>query len=342
MTTSSIVIEPAKVSYNLFIGILWGGFALATIFIAFRTFVRIRTFRRLYVDDGFVFLAWTMLLAITITWQVLASDMYLDNDVATGKLFPPPADFAPRVEKFFRASVAIIFLFYSTLWSIKLSFLFFFRRLYMNIGKLMRLWWAVLALTVATWFVCIGTIEYNCLVPSLLEIEANCSSPYAVNFQRTTLQVNCVTDVVTDALLISIPMSMLWKVRISMRRKLALAGIFSLTAITIAFSIIRVAVISSLTEQPDMSWLYMWSNIEMFAALTVVSLGSFRTLFRSQDSGRKLARHESTTEVPTPLSPPRKRLMRNLTDFISGKESWRRGKEDEDGRSFIPAGSSLS
>jgi len=48
----------------------------------------------------------------------------------------------------------------------------------------------------------------------------------------------------------------------SIRKKLALIGIFSLVIITMVIAIVRVAVISALTRQPDTSWSYMWSSIE--------------------------------------------------------------------------------
>lgn len=56
---------------------------------------------------------------------------------------------------------------------------------------------------------------------------------------------------------------MLWKVRISTRRKLALGGVFCVTVITVIFAIVRVAVVAtSASGTADMSWLYAWSNIE--------------------------------------------------------------------------------
>ena len=61
---------------------------------------------------------------------------------------------------------------------------------------------------------------------------------------------------------ISIPISLLWKVEITVKQKVALAGIFSLAVITMTFAIVRVTVISILTQQPDVSWLYMWSFVE--------------------------------------------------------------------------------
>lgn len=61
---------------------------------------------------------------------------------------------------------------------------------------------------------------------------------------------------------ITVPVSMLWKVQISLRQKLALAGIFSITVFVMIFAIIRVVVISSQSDQPDQTWLYTWSAIE--------------------------------------------------------------------------------
>ncbi len=56
---------------------------------------------------------------------------------------------------------------------------------------------------------------------------------------------------------------MLWNVRVSWDKKLALMGIFSLTVFVIIVSIIRIAVVTSKTVQGDVTWLYMWGLIEM-------------------------------------------------------------------------------
>ena len=53
---------------------------------------------------------------------------------------------------------------------------------------------------------------------------------------------------------------MLWKVRLSIHKKCALGGIFSITVIIMVVAIIRVVMVSS--QQPDASWFYLWSSIE--------------------------------------------------------------------------------
>ena len=56
---------------------------------------------------------------------------------------------------------------------------------------------------------------------------------------------------------------MLWNVRLPLRQKALLMTIFSLTVIVMVVSIIRVTIVSSSTQQPDLSWVYFWSNFEM-------------------------------------------------------------------------------
>jgi hypothetical protein len=72
-------------------------------------------------------------------------------------------------------------------------------------------------------------------------------------------------------IVITIPVLLLWKVRISLRRKLALTGIFSLTIIVMIFAIVRVAIVTTDNSNADISWLYMWSSIEMSVCTSLSS-----------------------------------------------------------------------
>ena len=60
-----------------------------------------------------------------------------------------------------------------------------------------------------------------------------------------------------------IPLHMLWKVQISLRQKIMLGGIFSLTVFIIVIAIVRVGVLlNSSSGSADGSWLYLWSSVE--------------------------------------------------------------------------------
>jgi hypothetical protein len=65
----------------------------------------------------------------------------------------------------------------------------------------------------------------------------------------------------------SMPISILWNVRISLRRKFLLGGLFSLVVITMLVAIVRVTVVSrkgalSNRNQVEVTWLYLWHFIE--------------------------------------------------------------------------------
>ena len=63
---------------------------------------------------------------------------------------------------------------------------------------------------------------------------------------------------------VTIPMAMLWRVRMPLKQKLALMGIFSLTVVVMIISIVRVAVTrTSDRNNADQTWLFIWANAEM-------------------------------------------------------------------------------
>ena len=153
-------------------GTVWGGVALGVLFFAFRILVRFKVFGRLHADDALVLLAWTLLLTNTILWQTGKDALYVNIAVSSGQLFPPPANFMVRSEQYLQKSVAVIVFFYTGLWSIKLSFLIFFKRLGHNVKNQDKIWWTVLAITTASYFACIGTIDYRCLASSFTYFES--------------------------------------------------------------------------------------------------------------------------------------------------------------------------
>ena len=159
-----------------------------------------RNFKRLFWDDAFVVFALGMLLATAIIWNSVSKYMYASLYLASGETRIPPPNFVSNTETYLRASLAIIFLFTSGLWSIKIAFLLFFRRLSEGVSGQRVLWWTAFAWTAATYFISIGTIQYNCLLPSFVVITEKCSLPAAVNFERITLCINCAMDVSTDLL----------------------------------------------------------------------------------------------------------------------------------------------
>ncbi|KAF7853248.1 hypothetical protein EAF04_010750 [Stromatinia cepivora] len=337
---SMAAVQPTKVDMQTFLGVIWGGFAIAAICMALRTFSRIKTFKSLYNDDIFAFLALVLALASAILWQVHAQEMF-DLMAVSAQIKMPGADFVTRSEAYSRASGVVIILFYSTLWSVKFSFLLFIRRLGSHVAKVEYLWWPITVFTICTYFACIGTIQYHCLFVPLTTIETKCTTDSAVNFQQVTLKLNCAWDVMTDALIMVIPISMLWGTQMKMKRKITFGIIFSLALITIIFAIVRTTVVSSLTRMPDTSWLYMWSAIETTIAIVVVCMASIRGLF-SKEEGTKPSKYTPPKTSEVYLRNKKRNRLRGTLDTFTGRDSYVRAGDPKNNQSPTDGASSVT
>ena len=151
--------------------VAWAAVAIGFVSFLIRVIVRLKVFHKLFADDPLVLFSCVLLLSNTITWQLVKEDMYLFLAVFAGQIYPPPADLPGRTERYLRATVAIITFFYTGLWAIKLSFLVFFKRLGENVRNQNIIWWSVVAVTCASYFACLGTIEYKCLAGSFMYTE---------------------------------------------------------------------------------------------------------------------------------------------------------------------------
>lgn len=150
------------------------------------------------MDDAFVLLALTTFFISAVIWQNTSKYMYQALYVSSGVQHDIPATFLTDSEKYLKGQIGIILMFMTGLWSIKISFLLFFRRLGENVSGQQIHWWCVAVYTAATYFIGVGTIEYHCLAPSLITIATTCSGQKSSYFEKTTLAVNLAMDVSTD------------------------------------------------------------------------------------------------------------------------------------------------
>ena len=133
---------------------------------------------------------------------------------------------------------------------------------------------------------------------------------------------------------------MLWNVKISIRQKLALIGIFSLTTIVVVVAIVRVTIVStSFDTQIDQTWLYLWENVEMAVgqsntaqqsntanqspAIIVSCLGSFRQLFIKHDKGRYIQPTDDQQHTKNRLLSSSRSLRSISTLHSSGRSTFR-------------------
>lgn len=125
--------------------------------------------------------------------------MYYVLDISAG-LKAPGADFFPKLISFARVQFAVEFFFHTTLFAVKLSFLFFFKRLGQRVHGQQYVWWPVLFFSVVTYAVSIGDIQYTCELGPAETLVTYCNSASATNYTAATLKANCALDVFSDFL----------------------------------------------------------------------------------------------------------------------------------------------
>lgn len=107
-----------------------------------------------------------MNLAYAILWQSVAKKLYSVIAVESGQIYMPSPEFFSCVYIELHSLLASFLLYYTALWSIKLSFLLFFRNLCKPLRRQMILWYYVLGYTIVSYITCLCTIDYRCLATS--------------------------------------------------------------------------------------------------------------------------------------------------------------------------------
>jgi hypothetical protein len=101
----------------------------------------------LQLDDLFMALAWVFFLALSINYIIITPVLYRVTAVQAGEgaLYPEIFDDALKMIKVFFANTLLLWF---TLWSVKFSLLFLYRRLMKGLPRHMRWWWVVMIFTI--------------------------------------------------------------------------------------------------------------------------------------------------------------------------------------------------
>ena len=156
------LIRGAETILTVLKAIQWTGVVLSLSFLIFRVYVRLRLFRRLFTDDGFVVAAWLFYVALGIIFQTQINSMWITINVGGNQQEQLLPGFIKRVTSFLHLQIGTWVLSLTALWLVKFSFLFFFRKLGNHVRRQRILWWAVIGFTSASYVVCISLGAFKC------------------------------------------------------------------------------------------------------------------------------------------------------------------------------------
>ncbi|MCJ1350998.1 MAG: hypothetical protein MMC33_000980 [Icmadophila ericetorum] len=266
-------------SFKVATGVLLG---VATVLAIARTVIRFCRFRTLHVDDYFLFFATVALVIGTILLYSSIQGVYAVLNIELGNE-APPMDFVQQLILIEKINAAASVFLWLAIFGVKFSFLFFFRQLVRNVRPYIVWWWCVFAVLIPSWVVCMCAQFIGCAIfgPGLL---TECVATKALHRENAALQATVILDIITDFLLISIPAILLWRVHISLRRKLLLGGILCLSIFMIIISIIKITLADLPDGQVDSVWGIFWLQAEACVAVIMVSISAFRSLFSTSNS----------------------------------------------------------
>lgn len=141
--------------------VIWVAVSTAICSALLRFFCRWRVKRQISVDDVFVFLALIILICMAILYVLVTPIMFDLDAISAGRQEPQP-DLAARAAFYLKCQFAIIVMFWTTLWAVKLAILFFYKNLFNTLPKQMTLWWAVLFIVILFYLGCWGSQLASC------------------------------------------------------------------------------------------------------------------------------------------------------------------------------------
>jgi hypothetical protein len=260
--------------------------------------VKIRNDRRLEIDDGFLVVALCCSLAAWVfVWQI-RDLIYLQMEMVLGMKEIELEDLNSMLVyfKWYNASMVLTWM---AVYSVKLSFMFFFRKLISRVRPLEIYWWAIMAVLIPSaifsaffgfWICTDFSITYLCKFKLPLSTRtqdianglciANCPVSSMMYREEIYLYATAALDIFIDLLIISLPIILLSKINISLKRKLILGMALCLSIFMIVICIIRVTTGKLSNGIIDATWLGLWQCIETNTAIILVSSTTFRSLYR--------------------------------------------------------------
>lgn len=280
-TTGGRISEKA---FKTTIGLL---FSLAMIAATARTVVRLKTYRRLFVDDIFLLFACICLTVTTILTYNMISDLY--TPYVQWELMPPEV-LGPRVTRYQRTVFANLAISWTVIFAVKFAFLCFFRALVDRIKNWTTYWKVVLGVTTVSF--CFVVNEGIAACPWVGTESLRCGVGGGLTRAVSVTAVAISLDLLTDIMMVAIPIRLLWRVQIKSKQKLGLGFFLCLSVFMIVIALVRIsALVTEIPIMPgvtirsiDPTWKFFWQQIEACVAVFMVSFTAFRSFFVTETS----------------------------------------------------------
>ncbi|KAH7007287.1 hypothetical protein EDB80DRAFT_645567 [Ilyonectria destructans] len=257
----------------------WALYSIGTIILLSRFGIRIKTvgWRGMQGDDFFsaCVLVFYAMDAFTVHLiYFLGTNLEASARLAAGE----KALSAKDLEEYVRGSKLQLTAWYSytaLIWSLKGTMLCFFSR--MTIGTWHNMFVKGVSIASGLSYIAVFlTITFGCF-PTYKNWQVDPDPGLKCTFKMQNFLVTTVLNVLTDAMILTIPMPLLWKLQIPLKKKIVIGLLLSSGAFVIAAAIIRVVL--TLSANPSAITINSWGVRETIVGIITVNIPILRPLF---------------------------------------------------------------
>ncbi|EAS29806.3 uncharacterized protein CIMG_08552 [Coccidioides immitis RS] len=329
-TTEIFIAERTLNILIIFLTVLGSVILIPTAYLRWRH-GRLKETEVIFIVAGYLFF-----LAHEILLLQILPMIYRLGYVANRLMDPYPAILEERHSAVLLTIVSTI-IFFSALWCIKISLLFFFRQLMKGLPNELILWGVVFAYTIVTYIFSFLMALMACGGPSQISKTLNryCTKPHESLTRNISLFGGFAADLSTDILITILPLRLIWGLHISRQRKIAVCAMFSVAILCMITAIIRLVQINSKTgiTNPNVQWVALWGTVEATTAIIVGCLPTFRFLrktsratgayYSQKGSGQSSGQRPTgnTPSIPLKTYIPRNSLRHSALEVSSSMES---------------------
>ncbi|KAF2473677.1 uncharacterized protein BDR25DRAFT_386509 [Lindgomyces ingoldianus] len=280
------------VTKEQFLSTSYAMIALTSIFAIARIAIRVTRPKALVTEDYLVFIAYILFIAMSILYIVVAPTLFRMSEIVSGEATPDVTMIKDDIFiiKVFFANAMI---FWIVLWTVKFSLLALSRRLMMGLNSVyMRLWWGVFGFCVATLIGCIASSFTSCHSMHAWFTPGECISERDVRAQFASLYYAFAVDVISDLMIMFLPIRLIWNLQMPRAQKLSVVALFCTGFVCIFFAIIRIVQIGVKADNsttPSTSWLAFWAIIECSIAVIIGCCPAFAALYRTTRNTQRAA-----------------------------------------------------
>ncbi|KAE8377147.1 hypothetical protein BDV26DRAFT_219842 [Aspergillus bertholletiae] len=225
--------RPYKISTGVF-------FALAIIGVALRFVLKFALQKqRFQLEDGILIVATVFLVASSVAMYDKAIYIMYRVDAIAFAGMEVPANIIDLSNQDHIWTMTTLMLTWCAICAVKFFFLAFFRRMIDRLRNWQIYWWIACLFNFALLILGLVTAWMSCPHWDAAAMECNTGKYLGPLISYSASKI--AMDIVSDILILAIPIGVIWKVHVDWTQKLALAGSLCIDVVQVALSIARVA-----------------------------------------------------------------------------------------------------